>query len=343
MYPVVAEITEVFTAGRSAATAWKMALAGAVRDPDELVDLLELPPETREGARRSSRRFPLVVPRGFIGRMRRGDPRDPLLRQVLPIGEEEEEAEGFVADPVGDRRATVLPGLIQKYEGRALLVLSNACAVNCRYCFRREFPYHETPRGFTAWEPAIRQIASDPSLNEVILSGGDPLVLSDAPLERLAVALADIPHLKRLRVHTRLPIVIPERVTEDLIGWLRGTRLTPVVVVHANHPAELDENCGRALERLVEAGLPVLNQAVLLRGVNDEADTLARLCEKLLEHRVLPYYLHQLDPVRGSAHFHVAESRGLEILADLRRRLPGYAVPRYVRETPGAPSKVEIG
>lgn len=321
---------------------WKLAFRTAVRDPDELIDLLGLPERLREGARRAARRFPLMVPRDFIARMRPEDPSDPLLRQVLPLGEEEHEVEGFVRDPVGDNEATLSPGLIQKYEGRVLLIAAGSCAVNCRYCFRRHFPYEDSPRGLSAWKPALEMIKADSSVSEVILSGGDPLVLSDQALERMAGELAEIPHLKRLRVHSRLPIVIPERVDEDLIGWLRGTRLTPVFVVHSNHPAELVGGCAQALSRLVDAGIPVLNQAVLLRGVNDDPETMARLSERLVELRVLPYYLHQLDPVQGAAHFHVRESRGLEILAELRRRLPGYAVPRYVKEVPGAERKVEV-
>ncbi|MBI4601859.1 MAG: EF-P beta-lysylation protein EpmB [Planctomycetes bacterium] len=330
--------------GREAVSpaAWKKALATAVRDPDDLIDRLGLPEGLREGARRAARRFGLVVPLGFLDRMRPGDPDDPLLRQVLPLGIEEDEAEGFVEDPVGDREAVLLPGLIQKYEGRVLLVAAGSCAVNCRYCFRREFPYGETPRGLEAWRPALDRIAADPTLSEVILSGGDPLVLSDAALEALVAALAEVPHLARLRVHTRLPIVIPERVTEGLIACLRGTRLAPFVVVHANHAAEIAGACAEALTRLVDAGVPVLNQSVLLRGVNDDASTLVRLSERLLELRVLPYYLHQLDPVRGAAHFRVSEERGRELVEELRRRLPGYAVPRYVREVPGAGSKVPL-
>ena len=345
MYRLMQTNEEVFAAGPAVGPGapWKRALAEAVRDPDELVDLLALPESLREGARRAARRFPLVVPRGFLARMRPGDPADPLLRQVLPLDAEEDCADGFTADPVGDAQATIAPGLIQKYHGRVLLIAAGACAVNCRYCFRREYPYGEAPRGLDSWRPALARIAADPSIHEVILSGGDPLTLTDTALERLVLRLAEIPHVERLRVHTRLPVVIPERVTDSLLALLRGTRLTPVMVVHANHPAELDEACAGALGRLVDSGTPVLNQAVLLRGVNDDAGTLARLCERLAELRVLPYYLHQLDPVRGAAHFHVSEARGLEILADLRRRLPGYAVPRYVREVPGAASKVEIG
>jgi EF-P beta-lysylation protein EpmB len=331
----------------NSAPAWKRSLAEAVRDPCELLALLDLPGSLLEAARSAARAFPLVVPGSFIDRMRRGDPDDPLLRQVLPLGAEEvgvEEAakDGYVSDPIGDGPATLLPGLLQKYEGRVLLIAAGACAVNCRYCFRREYPYGETPRGLEAWRPAIERIAADSTITEVILSGGDPLVLTDPALTRLAEALAQVAHVKRLRIHTRLPIVIPERVTAELIAWLRGTRLTPVVVVHSNHPAELVGACADALERLVDHGVPVLNQAVLLRGVNDDAATLVRLCERLVELRVLPYYLHQLDPVRGAAHFHVSEARGLELVAQLRRKLPGYAVPRYVRDVAGESSKIEI-
>jgi len=325
-----------------AGSEWKRALAGAVRDPDELVDLLGLPEDFREPARRAAKLFPLVVPRGFIARMRSGDASDPLLRQVLPLGEEEIEADGFVDDPVGDRAAEAAPGLLRKYDGRALLMVAGKCAVNCRYCFRRGYPYDEAPRGLAAWMPAIRAIEADSSLREVILSGGDPLVLPDASLAALASELAAVPHLRRLRVHSRLPIVIPERVTDGLISWLRGTRLTPIVVVHANHPSEIDPACAAALARLVDAGIPVLNQAVLLRGVNDDAETLVRLSEALSDIRVIPYYLHDLDRVRGASHFRVREERGIEIVRELERRLPGYAVPRYVREVPGAPGKVPI-
>jgi EF-P beta-lysylation protein EpmB len=322
---------------------WKETLRTAVRDPDELIDRLGLPDELRPGARHAARLFPLVVPRGFLARMRRGDPGDPLLRQVLPIGAEDEAASGFSTDPLVEEDALLAPGLLRKYDGRALLIGAGVCAVACRYCFRRHYPYDEAPTGLVGWEPALAALADDPSIDEAILSGGDPLVRSDAFLGALAERLAAIPHLRRLRVHTRLPIVIPERVDGALIRWLSGTRLAPVVVVHANHPAEIDEHVGAALERLVGAGIPVLNQSVLLRGVNDDPEALAELSRRLLDHRAFPYYLHQLDRVAGAAHFEVDEARGREIIAELRRRLPGYAVPRYVREVPGAEHKVEIG
>jgi EF-P beta-lysylation protein EpmB len=278
----------------------------------------------------------------FIARMRKQDPHDPLLRQVLPLGEELAPATNFVADPVEDRRFQIAPGLLQKYQGRALMIVTGACAVHCRYCFRRHFPYGESPPSPQVWEAAIDRLAADPSLEEIILSGGDPLTLVDAALAELAERLALIRHLRRLRIHTRLPVVIPQRVTSELLGWLRGTRLTPIVVVHVNHPAELDRATGAALGRLVDAGVPVLNQTVLLRGVNDDADTLAELSQRLVNWRVMPYYLHQLDRVAGAAHFEVPSERGLRIMEELHRRLPGYAIPRYVQEVPGAAGKLPL-
>lgn len=326
----------------SAARSWKEALANAVREPDVLADLLDLSGEHRESARRAARLFPLVAPRELLTRVRRGDPDDPILRQILPLDVEADEVDGYTRDPLGEEVATRAPGLLHKYRGRALLVAAASCAVNCRYCFRRHFPYDATPRGIEAWEPALDEIRADSSVHEIILSGGDPLVLTDLALARLVERLDAIQHLRRLRIHTRLPIVIPQRVDDALLEWLRATRLTPVVVVHTNHPNEIDDACAAALGRLVDAGIPVLNQAVLLRGVNDDANVLAELCERLVDLRVMPYYLHQLDTVAGTAHFHVDPARGLEIVAALRLRLPGYAVPRYVRETPEVGHKVEI-
>lgn len=274
--------------------------------------------------------------------MRHGDPHDPLLRQVLPLDIEMEPAPGFTSDPVGDDAAKLQPGLLQKYRGRALLITTGACAVHCRYCFRRHFPYSESPRSLTAWQGVLEQIAADSTIDEVILSGGDPLTLVDTHLAELARRMAEIPHVRRLRIHTRLPIIIPQRVTDELLAWLRGTRLSPIMVVHANHGQELDDDVLEALARLVDSGVPVLNQAVLLRGVNDSVDALAELCTKLVNARVMPYYLHQLDRVAGAAHFEVPIERGRELLEQLRGRLPGYAVPRYVIEQPGEVSKTLI-
>lgn len=324
---------------------WQRLLKDAIRDPGELCKLLRLPEPYVAAARRAAGDFPLFAPRGFVAKMEPQNPRDPLLLQVLPLAEEcsEDESASFVPDPVGDRAAQIAPGILHKYHGRVLLVTTGACAVHCRYCFRRHFAYGEGPHSLAAWQPALERIAGDPTIEEVILSGGDPLTLVDPFLKILCEQLAAIPHLRRLRVHSRLPIVLPERVCPDLIEWLCGTRLTPIMVVHANHPAEICSNVAKALGRLSAAGVSLLNQAVLLRHINDRADVLAELCRRLVDLRVMPYYLHQLDRVRGAAHFEVPEVAGQAIVNELRRRLPGYAVPRYVRETAGAPSKHEIG
>jgi EF-P beta-lysylation protein EpmB len=314
---------------------WQDELKRAVRDPSQLVAALGLAPNLIEPAQRAARDFPLFAPWPFIARMKPSDPADPLLRQVLPLADELTRAAGDSLDPVGDRRATQSPGLLQKYSGRALLVTTGACAVHCRYCFRRHFPYSEGPRTPDDWQPALDRIAADPTIDEVLLSGGDPLTLVDEHLAELAHRLAGIPHLRRLRVHTRLPIVIPSRVTEALLDWLRGTRLAPVMVVHANHPQEIDEPTATALIKLVDAGIPVLNQAVLLAGVNDSAEALVGLSRRLIDLRVMPYYLHQLDRVAGAAHFEVPVSRGIELIEQMRRELPGYGVPRYVQEIAG--------
>jgi EF-P beta-lysylation protein EpmB len=312
----------------------------AVRDAAELCRLLDLPDDLAAGAAAAGQTFPLFVPRGYVARMRTGDRADPLLRQVLPVGDELTDAAGFVVDPVGDAAAVRQPGLLQKYHGRVLLVTTGTCAVHCRYCFRRHFPYAETPRRLADWQPALDAIAVDASIREVILSGGDPLTIVDATLAELVDKLAAIRHVRRLRIHTRLPIVIPERITDTLVDLLRGTRLVPIVVVHANHAHELDKQVAAALAKLVDAGIVVLNQAVLLRGVNDSVDAQVALCEQLVDLRVMPYYLHQLDRVAGAAHFDVPIDTGRQIVEELRVRLPGYAVPRYVQEVPGAEYKV---
>ena len=317
---------------------WKQELARAVRDPDELVDLLRLPDRFRECARRAAELFPLVVPRDFVRRMEPGNPDDPLLRQVLPLDVETESVEGFSDDPLAERDYQNAPGLLHKYGGRVLLVAVGSCAVNCRYCFRRHFPYEDVPKGLTAWQPALDAIESDDSVREVILSGGDPLLLTDDLLARLLERLEANPHLTRVRIHSRLPVVLPARMTQTLVHRLRASRLTPFRVIHANHASELVGRCAGALGELVDNGIPVLNQAVLLRGVNDDLEALQALCERLIDLRGIPYYLRQLDSVAGAAHFFVVPHRGVELVEELRRRLPGYEVPTYVRGVCGAAS-----
>ncbi|MGE5623959.1 MAG: EF-P beta-lysylation protein EpmB [Bacillota bacterium] len=323
-------------------TRWQTEMAEAVRDPGELLSLLELDEAWLEPARRAAAAFPLRVPRPFLARMRKGDPKDPLLRQVLPLGEELREVPGFSHDPVGDMRSRSARGLLHKYRGRALLVATGACGVHCRYCFRRHFPYAEESARPDDWREALEYLRTDASVHEVILSGGDPLTLSDARLGELTRALEAIPHIQRLRIHTRQPVVLPSRVDAGLLVWLSACRLQKVVVLHVNHAREMDDAVREACARLRGAGATLLNQSVLLRGVNDSADALAELSEALFAAQVLPYYLNLLDPVAGAAHFDVPEAEAVAIMATLRARLPGYLVPKLVREVPGAPSKTPI-
>ncbi|APZ92646.1 EF-P beta-lysylation protein EpmB [Fuerstiella marisgermanici] len=325
---------------------WQRQLAAAIRDPAVLLKTLDLPADTVstplvpvEGGQPA---FPLLVPLSFVNRMQPGNRNDPLLKQVLPLAEEQEAVPDFVADPVGDSAAKVAPGLLQKYHGRALLVTTGACAVHCRYCFRREYPYHDEPRRMSDWQPALNAIADDNSVTEVILSGGDPLILNDGRLAELFGHIDAIPHVERIRIHTRLPIVLPARVTPELLKLLNGLRSQPVFVVHANHGHEIADDCRDALRQLVSSGIPTLNQAVLLKGINDSADVLEDLCRRLINIGVMPYYLHQLDKVIGAAHFEVPVAVGLGLIDELGRRLPGYAVPKFVQEIAGETGKTPL-
>ena len=331
MIPGTAEIRQV--------PAWQAELARAVIEPAELLRLLDLGPEWRDAAEAAARLFPLRVPRGFVARMRPRDPFDPLLRQVLPLDDELRAVPGFVADPVGDGTAQRAPGVIHKYGGRVLLTATGACAVHCRYCFRRHFPYGESNAAADQWHPALDYLRTNPDVEEVILSGGDPLTLSDRRLAEFVRQAEHIATLRRLRVHSRLPVVLPQRVTTELAMMLGQSRLATAVVIHANHPREIDADVHAACVRLREQGVTLLNQSVLLRGVNDNAEVLAELSQTLFDIGVLPYYLHLLDRVLGAAHFEVAEDHARSLYERLAARLPGYLVPRLVREIPGAPGK----
>jgi EF-P beta-lysylation protein EpmB len=318
---------------------WRTELARAYTDVRGLLAALALTPGQVPDLDPNPGAFRLLVPRGFAALMTPGDPHDPLLRQVLPLGAESLAVAGYGADPLGDGAATRLPGLIQKYRGRALLMTHGACAVHCRYCFRRHYPYAQGGGHSARIEGALDAIAADPGIGELILSGGDPLMLDDAALAGLFGRLGAVPHLRRLRLHTRLPVVLPERVDEGLCALLGAAPRPTVLVIHANHPRELGGRVPVALARLAATGITLLNQGVLLAGVNDDADTLALLSERLFELGVLPYYLHQLDPVQGAAHFAVPDRRARALHAGLRERLPGYLVPRLVREVAGDPAK----
>ena len=327
------------TADRAAETltlpSWQAELRAAVRDPAELERLLELPAGALGTP--AGTVFPLLVPRGFVARMRKGDANDPLLRQVWPAAAEREAAEGFSADPVREQ-GLAAHGLIQKYAGRVLLIASGTCPLHCRYCFRREFPYQAQLAARADWEPAIAALRGVADVKEAILSGGDPLSLSNRRLGELLARLADTA-VTTVRIHTRFPIAIPARVDDGLTRVLRGTRLKTVLVVHTNHANELDTSVERALAAVRPALTALLNQSVLLKGINDDAETLAALSERLFACGALPYYLHLLDRVAGAAHYDVNEARGKELIAALRARLPGYLVPRLVREIAGELSK----
>lgn len=322
----------------SPAPGWRELWRDAITDAGELLqavglgDRADLLPADDVG-------FALRVPRGFVARMRRNDPFDPLLLQVLPQRAEHERVEGFTLDAVGDLASKAGHGVLHKYDGRALLIASGSCAINCRYCFRRHFPYGEEIAAASQWREALAHLRADPSIRELILSGGDPLALSTHKLEELTRGLADLPQVIRLRIHTRLPVVLPERIDATFLNWLANLPLQKVVVLHANHANEFDASVDAACAGLREAGATVLNQSVLLRGVNDRADTLADLSERMFAAGVLPYYLHQLDRVHGTAHFEVADADALALMEALRARLPGYLVPKLVREIGGDTSK----
>lgn len=319
-------------------TGWREQVKQAVREPAALLDRLGLAPDGEP----AGSRFPMLVPQAFIDRMRPGDRRDPLLRQVLPDRREEQASPGFSDDPVGDRASAAGRGVLHKYRGRVLLVTTGACAVHCRYCFRQTFPYASEHAGVDRWQPAIDYIAGETSIEEVILSGGDPLMLPTRRLRLLTERLAGIGHLKRLRIHTRLPVILPDRVTDELVDWLGDLPWPVVMVIHANHANEFDESVTGSLGRLRQARVHLLNQAVLLAGVNDTAGELARLMRRSFEAGALPYYLHMLDPVSGAQRFDTDESRALEMMDSLRRELSGYLVPRLVREVAGEPYKLPV-
>lgn len=317
---------------------WQQSLQRAVRSVDELLSLLQLDAEQVPGCDRDSA-FPVLVPHEYIARMRPRDPMDPLLLQVLPLRRENEIAPGFGSDPVGDLASESVPGLLHKYPARVLLIASGMCAVHCRYCFRRHFPYDEKPKSLEHWQPALKAIAEDPSIEEVLLSGGDPLSLGNNKLQQLVSAIETIPHVRRLRFHTRFPLMIPGRIDAGLLSLIRETRLATYIVWHINHAREIDEPVARAARELRFVGVNLLNQAVLLRHVNDSLESQRELALRLLDIGILPYYLHQLDRVRGAAHFECPADLGVSIVAAMRESLPGYAVPRFVQEIPGESSK----
>nr|WP_167538002.1 EF-P beta-lysylation protein EpmB [Halomonas boliviensis] len=321
---------------------WQQQLSHAIRDPQSLCKRLGLSSDWLAGAQAGHELFDVCVPEAYLNRIAYADIDDPLLRQVLPLGEEALMPHGYVVDPLEEADHQPAKGLIHKYAGRVLLIASPNCAINCRYCFRRHFPYSDNSPSRAQWQEALDYLRSDTTIHEAILSGGDPLAASDRQLAWLVEQLESIPHLKRLRIHTRLPVVIPDRVDDALLGWLSATRLQKVVVLHINHTNEIDQTVMDACARLKQAGATILNQSVLLRDVNDDVTSLATLSERLFEAGILPYYLHVLDPVQGAAHFDVSDEEARELVTALRDLLPGFLMPRLVREIPGKGSKTPL-
>ncbi|EII5851338.1 EF-P beta-lysylation protein EpmB [Acinetobacter baumannii] len=322
---------------------WQSQLSDLITDPLELLNLLELSTDQLlSGAILASEKFKLRVPRAFVGKMNAKDPLDPLLLQVLPHHLELEEHPEFVTDPLGEEAANQLPGVLHKYKSRFLLTLTGACAVHCRYCFRRHFPYQENLPKNEDWLNIKNYIESNPDINEVILSGGDPLTLSNRKLALWLERLLSLKQVKILRIHSRVPIVIPNRIDEELISLLKNSRLRIILVVHSNHASELDDFTCSKLLQLSEHHITVLNQAVLLKGVNDSAQTLTDLSYRLFEARVMPYYLHVLDKVKGAQHFDLIPSEIDAIYQDVLASLPGYLVPKLVREIAGEKNKTPL-
>jgi L-lysine 2,3-aminomutase len=322
---------------------WQHQLRNVIGSRVELLRMLGLRLEDAGIANGACNDFALKVPRSFVQRMRPGDPHDPLLLQVLSTANEMIATPGYGRDPVGES-GTAIPqrGIIHKYHGRVLLIVSSGCAVNCRYCFRRHFPYQENQNSRQQWREALQHINSDSSIEEVILSGGDPLVVTDEQLRELVDQIGAISHVKRLRIHSRLPVVIPERITGTLLDAITHTKLQTIMVIHCNHANEIDESVRAATAALRHRDITILNQAVLLAGINDSVEAQIALCQGLFAAGVLPYYLHLLDKVQGAAHFDVPENQARQLLRGMTVKLPGYMVPKLVREIAGADSKVGV-
>nr|WP_321404064.1 KamA family radical SAM protein [uncultured Desulfobacter sp.] len=336
-------------AEETSSAVWKKFMAGAVRDPAELCRRLEISDENVN----LDPDFPILVPEPFLQRIKPQDPLDPLLLQVLPRKEESVVSPGFTTDPLGENSHVRPEGTLSKYYGRSLIVTGKRCSIHCRFCFRRHLlrpgiEKNNLPGGFSMDPETIAaRFQADPTIHEVILSGGDPLMIGDGQLRNLIVHLDNVPSVKRIRIHTRMPIIVPQRITEDLLSIIgkknRSDKTAQtIIVLHINHPNELDAKVCRSIEKLIDAGIVLLSQSVLLRQVNDTLPVLTELFERLIDLGVIPYYLHQLDRVAGAAHFEVSPEKGCDLITQLRARLPGYAVPRYVREISGEPGKVVL-
>ncbi|MGX9418020.1 EF-P beta-lysylation protein EpmB [Vibrio sp. WJH972] len=320
---------------------WLKQLTNAISDPQKLLNYLNIDSTSFEKGNAARSLFAQRVPMSFVDRMEKGNPNDPLLRQVLPLEEEFEQHPGYTHDPLEEQN-NAQPGLLHKYKNRVLLIVKGGCAINCRYCFRRHFPYQDNQGGKVVWQENLDYIALHPEINEVILSGGDPLMAKDHELEWLIHEIEKISHIKTLRIHTRLPVVIPDRITSHLCDILAHTPLNVVLITHINHPNEIDTTLAQAMAKLRQVNVTLLNQGVLLKGINDSADVLVKLSERLFSIGVLPYYLHLLDKVQGAAHFYVPDDVARDLMRQIIPQLSGYLVPRLTREISGRSSKTPI-
>jgi EF-P beta-lysylation protein EpmB len=335
-------MTKIIIVNNTAATpSWQKELANAVKNPLQLLQLLDIAPESADLSEQARKSFPMLVPLPFVRKMKKGDINDPLLQQVLPIGNEERIVDGFSLDPLGEHQNGI-QGLLHKYKSRVLLILKTGCAVNCRYCFRRHFPYQDNNLNKQQFVEVLNYLKLHPEVNEVILSGGDPLMSKDEFLQYIVTELDKLPQLKRLRIHTRLPVVIPQRITDELCQILKNSRLKVIFVLHINHANEIDSAFSDAVKKLHQAGIQLLNQSVLLKGINDTSEALVALSESLSEVNILPYYLFLLDKVQGAQHFDLATEKAQLLIKQITAELPGYLVPKLSREIAGEKSKTLI-
>ena len=318
---------------------WKSELSNCINSIDQLLQQLGLNSKGLKVSQLASQDFPIKVPQHYAQLMEYGNPEDPLLKQVLPIQAELHQDPSFSIDPVNESEYNPVPGIVHKYRNRVLMIISPSCAINCRYCFRRHFPYQENRQSKQQWLQALDYLKTRPEINEVIYSGGDPLAANDNFLGWLTQQIESIKHIKRLRIHTRLPVVIPSRIDNQLLNWLGNTRLKPTMVLHINHANEIDAKLCQAVDQLKSAGITMLNQSVLLKGVNDSSQQLIALSEKLFDAGVMPYYLHMLDPVQGASHFDIPKDRAIEIFNQMQAELPGFLLPKLVQERAGETSK----